>query len=38
MNGEAEVRGDGGTTEYKFVRHSTLWHYFELRHSSFVIG
>ena len=37
MNGEAEVRGDGGTTEYKFVRHSTfgIISSFVIRHSSF---
>ena len=37
MNDEAEVRGDGGTTEYKFVRHSTfgIISSFVIRHSSF---
>jgi four helix bundle protein len=37
MNDEAEVRGDRGTTEYKFVRHSTfgIISSFVIRHSSF---
>jgi hypothetical protein len=37
MNDETEVRGDGGTTEYKFVRHSTFGIIlsFVIRHSSF---
>jgi hypothetical protein len=37
MNDEAEVRGDGGTIEYKFVRRSTfgIISSFVIRHSSF---
>jgi hypothetical protein len=37
MNDKAEMRGDGGTTEYKFVRHSTfgIISSFVIRHSSF---
>jgi hypothetical protein len=37
MNDEAEVRGDEGTTEFKFVRHSIfgIISSFVIRHLSF---